>query len=107
MGDLISKQTVIDTLIPLLNEHGDMYFAGRIMGAVDNIPTAFDLKSVIAELKEAIKLNEHHAYISESERIKCRILRSKAEYLYGSICYENALKILNSAANAANGKIGG
>lgn len=32
----IKKDKLIKDLIPILNEHGDMYFAGRIIGLIDS-----------------------------------------------------------------------
>ena len=35
---MIDEKKLIKNLIPLLNEHGDMYFAGRIIGTIDSQP---------------------------------------------------------------------
>ncbi len=35
---MIDEKKLIENLIPLLNEHGDMYFAGRIIGMIDSQP---------------------------------------------------------------------
>lgn len=35
---MIDEKKLMEELIPLLNEHGDMYFAGRIVGLIDNQP---------------------------------------------------------------------
>lgn len=35
-GNLISKDKLLEDLIPILNEHGDMYFAGRVISLIDN-----------------------------------------------------------------------
>ena len=49
--DLINRKAVINALIPELNEHGDMYFAGKVIGLVNDIPTAFDKEKVMAKLR--------------------------------------------------------
>ena len=51
MDKLISAEKLIKRLIPILNENGDMYLAGRIVGIVDTEPAAFDKKKMIEELK--------------------------------------------------------
>ena len=33
---MIDKKKLLENLIPLLNEYGDMYFAGRIIGMIDS-----------------------------------------------------------------------
>ncbi len=35
---MINEKKLLENLIPLLNEHGDMYFAGRIIGMIDSQP---------------------------------------------------------------------
>lgn len=35
---MIDEKKLLENLIPLLNEHGDMYFAGRIIGMIDSQP---------------------------------------------------------------------
>lgn len=35
-GNFIDKDKLLEDLIPILNENGDMYFAGRIIGLIDN-----------------------------------------------------------------------
>lgn len=52
MDKLISANSIIQKLIPILNENGDMYLAGRIIGVVDSEPVAFDKEKVIEDLKE-------------------------------------------------------
>ena len=37
---MIDEKKLIEELIPILNEHGDMYFAGRILGTIDMQPQA-------------------------------------------------------------------
>ena len=54
MNDLISRQAVLDVLIPILNKNNDMFLAGIISAAVLNIPTAYNVEAVVREL-EAIK----------------------------------------------------
>lgn len=52
MDKLISANSIIQKLIPILNENGDMYLAGRIIGVIDSEPVAFDKEKVIEDLKE-------------------------------------------------------
>lgn len=35
---MIDEKKLMEELIPLLNEHGDMYFAGRVVGLIDSQP---------------------------------------------------------------------
>ncbi len=35
---MIDEKKLLESLIPILNEHGDMYFAGRIIGMVNSQP---------------------------------------------------------------------
>lgn len=35
---MIDEKKLLENLIPLLNEHGDMYFAGRIIGMIGSQP---------------------------------------------------------------------
>ena len=35
---MIDEKKLIEELIPILNEHGDMYFAGKILGKIDVQP---------------------------------------------------------------------
>lgn len=52
MDKLISANSIMQKLISILNENGDMYLAGRIIGVIDSEPVAFDKEKVIEELKE-------------------------------------------------------
>ena len=52
MDKLISANSIIQKLIPILNENGNMYLAGRIIGVIDSEPVAFDKEKVIEDLKE-------------------------------------------------------
>lgn len=52
MDKLISANSIIQKLIPILNENGDMYFVGRIIGMIDSEPVAFDKEKVIEGLEE-------------------------------------------------------
>ena len=56
-NDLISREALMERLIPILNEHGDMYFAGKVIEMLNCIPTAFDKKKVMEELQEAADLS--------------------------------------------------
>ena len=38
MEQVIDKKRLIEDLIPILNEHGDMYLAGKILGMIDMQP---------------------------------------------------------------------
>lgn len=42
MDKLISANSIMQKLISILNENGDMYLAGRIIGVIDSEPVAFD-----------------------------------------------------------------
>lgn len=55
-NDLISRQSVIDTLIPLLNQNNDMILAGNILARVDLIPIAYDVEKVV-EAEETFLVN--------------------------------------------------
>lgn len=57
---LISREEVIQTLLPELNKHGDMYFAGKVIRLIDGLPTAFDKEKVIEELQR----HSHNYYPS-------------------------------------------
>jgi len=35
---MINEKKLLENLIPFLNEHGDMYFAGKIIGIIDSQP---------------------------------------------------------------------
>ena len=37
---MIDEKKLMEELIPILNEHGDMYLAGRIIGLIDSQPQA-------------------------------------------------------------------
>ena len=37
---MIDEKKLIEELIPILNEHGDMYLAGKILGMIDMQPSA-------------------------------------------------------------------
>lgn len=52
MDKLISANSIMQKLISILNENGDMYLAGRIIGVIDSEPVAFDKEKVIEELKQ-------------------------------------------------------
>lgn len=52
MDKLISANSIIQKLISILNENGDMYLAGRIIGTIDSEPAAFDKEKVIEDLKD-------------------------------------------------------
>ena len=52
MDKLISVNSIMQKLIPILNENGDMYLAGRIIGVIDSEPVVFDKEKVIEYLKE-------------------------------------------------------
>ena len=52
MDKLISANSIIQKLIPILNENGNMYLAGGIIGVIDSEPVAFDKEKVIEDLKE-------------------------------------------------------
>lgn len=52
MDKLISANSIMQKLISILNENGDMYLASRIIGVIDSEPVAFDKEKVIEELKQ-------------------------------------------------------
>lgn len=52
MDKLISANSIIQKLIPILNENGDMYLTSRIIGVIDSEPVTFDKEKVIEDLKE-------------------------------------------------------
>lgn len=107
MDDLISRKALLeeirsyqyDTCTP------DMRRAEHIVKAhftelIDKQPTAFDLESVIRKLEEKI--------IEEAGIDKSRLSMDREEYSsYCLLTLADVIEILNSSANAANGKIGG
>lgn len=64
-NDLISREALMERLIPILNEHGDMYFAGKVIEMLNCIPTAFDKERVIDEIKNQLELSDTCAYESD------------------------------------------
>lgn len=55
--DLISRSAVDDAIINVVHEverkcEVDMYFVGRLIDAIENIPTAYDLDKVAEQLEE-------------------------------------------------------
>lgn len=71
-----------------------------IKDVIDSTPTAFDLESVIRKLEDKT--------IEELGIDIGKFTMDKKEYSsYCSLCLSDVLEILNSAANATNGKIGG
>lgn len=65
-----------------------------IIADIDNQPTAFDMESVIAQFEERIRIFKD--FNSDDEIVNVAIKEIQRD-----------LKILNSTANATNGKIGG
>ena len=55
---LIDADRLNDTLLPILNNYGDMELAGRILYHVNYQPTAYDIDKVVKKLKkEAVYIN--------------------------------------------------
>ena len=49
---MIDEKKLMEELIPLLNEHGDMYFAGRIVGLIDIQPKiSIEENAICADLR--------------------------------------------------------
>lgn len=73
---------------------------------IDKQPTAFDLESVIAEIEK----KRDCCYVEMKKEEKETDYFSEhifEEYHNQGKAYNDCLEILNSAANATNGKIGG
>lgn len=105
MGNLISRKEMLKHFsdwqmeLSKVGNEREWNLLDMIIRGVENQPTAFDLESVIAELKElkTYKLNMADAMSELMKRDK----------LGNYVCLEDVIEILNSAANATNGKIGG
>ena len=55
---LIDADRLNDTLIPILNNYGNMELAERILYHVNHQPTAYDIDKVVKNLKkEAVYIN--------------------------------------------------
>lgn len=112
MGDLISRKATTDFIKRCTQGYHPQGYRTAVMDILDLIEqqdTVFDLESVIAKVKEKLdgaKLLLEMQYDFEEQdsiAVKNNILffRERKER------YEEFFEILNSAANATNGKIGG
>lgn len=52
MDKLISANSIMQKLISILNENGDMYLAGRIIRVIDSEPVAFDKEKVVKQIED-------------------------------------------------------
>ena len=91
----------------LLSEKAKDYFISPdgALRLIKSQPTAFDLESVIAKLKE----NEQDMIRAIKENSPTGVYTATAMEFIGLIeeYTKEQIEILNSAVNAANGKIGG
>lgn len=95
MDDLISRRTLLEKFSKnSIYEHITNADGKNVLEIISEQPTAFDLESVIEQLNERIKTYEN--FNSDDEIVDVAIKEIQRD-----------LDILNSAANATNGKIGG
>ena len=52
MSDLISRSQLISRIESEYREYGEDYDAGQILGDIEDMPTAYDIDKVVAELEE-------------------------------------------------------
>lgn len=102
MGDLISKSALLQDFRNTVTENSDTF---DWLNMIARQPTAFDLESVIAKLKEneqdmikAIEENTPSGFYA----ISVKDLKS----IFGDYTKEQ-IEILKTAVNATNGEIGG
>lgn len=50
---MVDEKKLMEDLIPVLNQHGDMYFAGRVIGLIDGQPKTSSWIPCIKKLPEA------------------------------------------------------
>lgn len=111
MSDLISRSVTEKMLRDYAERKffgGEIELANGILKAVnyienDNIPTAFDLESVIVELEGISKYTQSEA--NDLASIGDYGCATKFEGM--AQAYKDCVNILKSAANATNGKNGG
>lgn len=68
--ELISKDYVLNALIPILGEFSiNPYIQGRIIGCVMNCPIAYDVETVVEELKELSNAEADYYYAKSNDVI--------------------------------------
>lgn len=68
--ELVNKDDVINALIPILCEFSvEPYTQGRIIGSVLNCPIAYDVETVVEELKELSNAEADYYYANSNDVI--------------------------------------